>query len=57
MIIYTVWTKDIYEPEMLAIFTNEPAATEYAERNNGRVFKDVAFTTADEAEAFEGFED
>lgn len=57
MIVYTVWTKDIYEPEMLAIFTNEPAATEYAERYNGRVFKDVAFTTADEADAFEGFED
>lgn len=57
MIIYTVWTKDIYEPEMLAIFTNELAATEYAERNNGRVFKDVAFSTADEAEAFEGFDD
>ena len=57
MIIYTVWTKDYYEPEMLAIFTNEPAANEYAERNNGRVFKDIAFTTADEAEAFEGFED
>ena len=42
---------------MLAIFTNEPAANEYAERNNGRVFKDIAFTTADEAEAFEGFDD
>ena len=57
MTIYTVWTKDTYEPDLLAIFTNEPAATEYAERNDGRVFKDVAFTTADEAEAFEGFDD
>ena len=57
MIIYTVWTKDNYEPDLLAIFTNEAAATEYAERNNGRVFKDVAFATADEADAFEGFED
>ena len=57
MIIYTVWTKDCYEPEMLAIFTNESAANEYAKRNNGKVLKDIAFTTADEAEAFEGFED
>ena len=54
MIIYTVWTKDKYEPEILAIFTNEPAATEYAKRHNGRVFEDVAFATADEAETFEG---
>lgn len=57
MTIYTVWTRDPYEPEMLAIFTNEPAAIEYAERHNGKVFKDVAFNTADEADAFEGFDD
>ena len=57
MILYTVWTKDNYEPTMLAIFTNEPAAIEYAKSNDGRVFKDIAFATADEAEAFEGFED
>ena len=43
MTIYTVWTRDPYEPEMLAIFTNEPAATEYAERHNARVFRDMAF--------------
>ena len=53
MTIYTVWTKDYYEAEMLAIFTNEAAANEYAERNDGKVIKDTAFATADEAEAFE----
>ena len=56
MTIYTVWTTDEYEAELLAIFTTEPAATEYAERHGGRVFQDTAFTTAEEAEA-EGFED
>ena len=57
MTLYTVWTKSEYEPEMLAIFSNEEAANEYANRHNGRVFRDVAFTTVDEADAFEGFED
>ena len=57
MTIYTVWTKSEYEPEMLAIFSNEEAANEYADRHNGRVFRDIAFATADEADAFEGFED
>jgi hypothetical protein len=57
MTIYTVWTKAEYESELLAIFTNEAAAQEYADRNDGRVLKDIAFTTADEAETFEGFED
>lgn len=57
MTIYTVWTKSEYEPEMLAIFSNEEAANEYADRHNGRVFRDIAFATADEADAFKGFED
>ena len=57
MTIYTVWTRDTYEPDILAIFTNEEAAQEYATRYNGRVLRDMAFTTADEANAFEGFDD
>lgn len=57
MTIYTVWTRDEYEADLLAIFTNEAQATTYAERHNGRVFRDIAFTTADEADAFEGFDD
>jgi hypothetical protein len=57
MIIYTVWTRDPYEPELLAIFTNEAEANTYAERNRGKVLRDIAFTTADEADAFEGFDD
>lgn len=57
MNIYAVWTRDEYEPDLLAIFTNEAEANTYAERNRGRVVRDIAFTTADEAEAFEGFND
>lgn len=57
MTIYTVWTRDEYEPDLLAIFTNEEQATAYAERHDGRVLRDTAFTTADEADAFEGFDD
>lgn len=57
MTIYTVWTRDEYEPDLLAIFTNEAEANIYAERNRGRVFRDIAFATADEADAFEGFDD
>jgi hypothetical protein len=57
MTIYTVWTRDQYEPELLAIFTNEAEANTYAERNRGRVLRDIAFATADEADAFEGFDD
>lgn len=53
MTIYTVWTTSEYEADLLAIFTTEPAATEYAERHGGRVIADTAFTTAEEAEAFE----
>jgi hypothetical protein len=56
MTIYTVWTTSEYEADLLAIFTTEEAATEYAERHGGRVCQDVAFATADEAED-EGFED
>lgn len=57
MIIYTVWSRDEYEPDLFAIFTNERAANEYAEQNRGRVFKDIAFDTVEEEAAFEGFED
>ena len=57
MTIYTVWTDSEYEADLLAIFTTETAATEYAERHGGRVCQDVAFATADEAEAAEGLED
>lgn len=57
MTIYTVWTCDEYEADLLAIFTDEAEATVYADRHAGRVLRDVAFTTADEAEAFEGFDD
>lgn len=56
MTIYAVWTRDEYEPDLLAIFTNEAEARIYAERNNGRVRRDIAFATADEADAFEGFD-
>jgi hypothetical protein len=56
MTIYAVWTRDEYEPDLLAIFTNEAEANIYAERNNGRVRRDIAFATADEADAFEGFD-
>ena len=48
--IYTVWTNSEYEPDLLALFTNETAAQEYAERNDGRVYKDTAFDTATAAE-------
>jgi hypothetical protein len=48
--IYTVWTKSEYEPDLLALFTNETAAQEYAERNGGRVYKYTAFDTAAAAE-------
>jgi hypothetical protein len=57
MTIYTVWTRNEYEADLLAIFTNEEEANIYAERNGGRVFRDIAFATADEADAFEGFND
>lgn len=57
MTIYTVWTRSDYEADLLAIFTNEEEAIIYAERNNGRVLRDIAFATADEADAFEGFDD
>lgn len=57
MTVYLVWTRDNYEPEMLGIFTNEAQAQVYADRHNGIVYRDVAFTTADEADAFEGFDD
>lgn len=55
MTIYAVWTRDEYEPDLLAIFTNEAEANIYAERNNGRVLQDTAFATADEADAYWGF--
>jgi hypothetical protein len=48
--IYTVWTNSEYEPDLLALFTNETAAQECAERNGGRVYKDTAFDTAAAAE-------
>ena len=57
MTIYTVWTRDNYEPELLGIFTDEAQAQVYADRHNGIVYRDVAFATADEADAFEGFDD
>lgn len=57
MTVYTVWTRDRYEPEMLAIFTTEEQAQIYAARHNGIVYRDIAFATADEADAFEGFDD
>ena len=57
MTVYTVWTRDRYEPEMLAIFTTEAQARVYADRHNGIVYRDIAFATADEADAFEGFDD
>ena len=57
MTVYTVWTRDEYEADLLAIFTDEAQATAYAERHDGRVLRDTAFATADEADAFEGFDD
>jgi hypothetical protein len=55
MTIYEVWTRDEFEPDLLALFTNEAEARIYAERNNGRVLQGIAFTTADEADAYWGF--
>lgn len=37
MTIYAVWTKDIYESELMALFTNEKAANEYAALYDGVV--------------------
>lgn len=56
MLIYNVWSNDPYNPEILATFTNKPAATEYAERHNGTVLMDVAFNSVYEAETFANIE-
>ena len=53
MTIYAVWTNEEYEPSLLALFTNETAANEYAARNYGMVWTETVYTTAAEAEAAE----
>lgn len=53
--IYTVWTKDPYEPDLLALFTNDEAAQDYAKKHNGKVFADEAYDSLKEQEAMELF--
>ena len=57
MTIFTVWTKSEYESELLAIFSNELAAMEYARIHNGKVLKDIAFNSVEEEANFTGWED
>lgn len=53
MTIYSVWTNEEYESSLLALFTNEAAANEYAARNYGVVYTETVHATAAGAEAAE----
>jgi hypothetical protein len=53
--IYTVWTKNAHDPELLAMFTNDEAAQEYADKHNGLVFTDEAYETVKEQESMQLF--
>jgi hypothetical protein len=53
--IYTVWTKSEYEADLLAIFTDEASAQEYANNHNGKICPDEAYESAREAEAMQLF--
>lgn len=50
MTIYAVWTNTEFDADLMAIFTNEAAAQEFAQANNGRVLITPIFATAAEAE-------
>lgn len=51
MTIYAVWENTEFEADLLAMFTTEAAAQEFAQANNGRVLATTVYTTAAEAEA------
>lgn len=54
MTIYSVWTNEEYEASLLALFTNEAAANEYAARHHDVVvWTETVYTTAAEAETAE----
>ncbi len=50
MIVYSVWTRADYEAELLELFTNLDAATEYAEKHHGKVIELEAYDTVKECE-------
>jgi len=54
MTVYTVWTNTEFEADLMAAFTNEAAAQEFAQANNGRVLIIPIFATAAEAEDYWG---
>lgn len=53
--IYTVWTKNNYNSELLAMFTSYGAALEYADKHNGQVCTDEAYDSIQEQKAMQLF--
>lgn len=53
--IYTVWTKDPYEPELCELFTDLQAAEEFAERIGGAVYPWEAYDSVRERDAAQVF--
>lgn len=53
--LYTVWTKDNHNPELLAMFTSYGAALEYADKHNGQVYTDEAYDSVQEQQAMQLF--
>ena len=50
MIIYSVWTRDDYDAELLELFTNFDAATEYAQKYHGKVVELEVYDSVKECE-------
>jgi hypothetical protein len=53
--LYTVWSKDKYEPDLYEIFTDSEAAEEYAARVNGKVLPWEAYDSVKECDAAQVF--